>query len=109
MSMMNGIEEQEQPPALYSYNLVNPSIPLVNLINAVVLLLNAYGVIHQVPYDDSFVGDGLTSDNGQADVRFQNDYMGFKNFLDGLSREYSTVSCGMQGSAVGVHLTFTCR
>jgi hypothetical protein len=100
---------EEAPPVFQTYNIAFPGLPFTTLLNTIVLLLNAYGVRHQVPYDENFVGDGLDSGNPSADSRFQNDYMMFKMFLDGLSREYRDIHCGIMGTAIGAHMTFTCR
>lgn len=105
MNMMN----EGLPTARFTYSLNFPAIPMTTLLNAVVLLLNAYGINHQVPYDDNFTGDSMNSGDPAADARFQADYVSFKMFLDGLSREYTSVNCGVVSNAIGIYMTFDCR
>lgn len=109
MNMSNNTGSNEVQPVIYTYNLTCPGIPLTGILNSIALLLNAYGVRHAIPYDPNFEGAELTTGDARTDVRFRDDYFGLKNILDSMSREFRDVHCGAHASAIGAHLTFTCR
>lgn len=106
----NGIGEMgDQPPAqTFTHNLTAPGVPLETLISTIVLLLSAYGVTHDGPMQPNFDSTSINTGNDQIDARFQNDYMMFKMFLDGLSLDYRNVHCTMKASNVSVYMIFTC-
>lgn len=92
----------------FTYTLTSPGLPLETLISTIVLLLGAYGVVHDGPINNDFNSDSVNTGNEHADARFQNDYMMFKMFLDGLSLDYRNIHCTMKASNVSVYMIFTC-
>ena len=92
----------------FSYNLTAPGLPTEVMISAIALLLMAYGVRHDIPYDPNFNTESVNTGNAAVDNRFQNDYMMFKMWLDGISRDYSDIHCVMAANYTTAHMTFTC-
>lgn len=111
LDILNGPWDMGSAPPtekVFTYNLSAPGLPIQTLIATVVLLLGAYGVVHDVAADPNFNSESVNTGNEQVDARFQNDYMMFKMFLDGLSLDYANIHCNMQASAVSTYMTFTC-
>lgn len=110
LTNLNGTWDLGSLPAeqSFTYNLTTPGLPVETLISTIVLLLGAYGVIHDGPVNNDFDSDSVNTGNEQVDARFQNDYMMFKMFLDGLSLDYRNIHCAMKASNVSVYMTFTC-
>jgi hypothetical protein len=102
---MNGTNT---PKAVYSHSIHFPGAPLTTVLNACVLLLNAYGIKHGVQYDPNFTTASLNTGNQVADARFQNDYLNFKMMLDGLIKTYSSVECTVQSNGTSLYMKFTC-
>lgn len=91
-----------------SYTLHNPGIPFTTLVNAIILLLDAYGVKHTLTRDINDMGT-METGNAQRDEIFRVEYLSFKMFLDGLIRTHNSVECSVQGSTAHVYMTFSCR
>lgn len=101
-------ENVQQPKAAYSHTLTGAGMPTEALINSVALLLNVYGVNHQVSVNPSYSTDSMTTGNQEQDSRFMAEYLNLKGMVEGLSREYSKIDCVMQSNGVAVYMRFNC-
>lgn len=107
MSPMN-TNNQEQPKAVFAHTLMFPGVPLTSLLTTIGLLLNVYGVVHQIPIDPNVDAEALTTGDPAKDQRFLTEYVTFKNMLDGLSREYKRVVCSTQSNGIAVYMHLSC-
>lgn len=92
----------------FSYTITAPGLPTEVLVSSLALLLMAYGVQHNAPFDPNFNSESVNTGNQAVDQRFQNDYMMFKMWLDGITRDYTNVQCNMTANYVTAYMSFTC-
>lgn len=113
MDMMNEDDPFYMPPDLiadarFSWSLGYPGVPFTAVLNSVILLLDTYNVQHDAIVDPG-ADMAITTGNEAIDERYMNDWMSLKMFLDGLNREYEYIRCVIQGTGIGLHMTFECR
>lgn len=103
----NGDQGDVEPLGqLFTYTLTVPGLPTETLIGSLALLLNVYGISHNLPYVENL--DSVITDNPAVDARFHNDYIMLKMFLDGLIKDFQYIQCHAVANYVTVHMTFTC-
>lgn len=107
MNLINQISE-DQPQDIFSHSVNFPGIPLETTINAVGMLMNMYGIQHDLPVNPLFDIGTMTTGNEQADSRIATDYIHFKTMLDNLQRDYKRVVCTCQTNMVCCYMRFSC-
>lgn len=105
---MSQVTPPAVPKAVYSHTLYGAGMPTESLVSSVALLLNVYGVRHQVSVNPNFQTDSMTTGNAEQDARFMAEYMTLKNLIDGLARDFSTVDCVMQSNGYAIYMKFSC-
>ncbi|QZA70541.1 hypothetical protein AH04_58 [Erwinia phage AH04] len=110
MNLMSGDDPMYLPdlPIVFSWSLSLPGVPFTSILNSVILLFNTYNIRHSSALD-SEADMQITTGNPETDERFMADYLNFKMFLDGLNREYEDIQCDLQGTGIGLYMTFKCR
>lgn len=108
MKMLLGMADGERPLDVFSHSVNFPGVPLETTINSVGMLLNMYGITHDLPVNPLFdIGTLQTGDEG-TDSRIATDYIHFKTLLDNLQRDYRRIECHCQSNMVCVYLRFSC-
>lgn len=96
-------------PQVFTHNMILAGIPLESALTSVCLLMNAYGIVHDIGFNSDIDTNTLETGNANIDAQNMAKYFEFKNFIDDLNREFSYMKCTAVCNSRMIRLSFICH
>ncbi|QDB70459.1 hypothetical protein CF8_0046 [Aeromonas phage CF8] len=95
------------PKEMITHNVGFPGIPIETALSAVGVLLQAYGIQHDLPISVDNVGS-LSTGDPQIDTMLTARYLELKNFLSLINETYNFTRCKCQTNGFVIYMVFEC-